>query len=81
MKTFTDTVANKISALGLTLPAILMLEAHKPLAFLGSQLLLVMQPTLDIFLPHHLTHNATNLLADSDELEALIAKLETKRSR
>ncbi len=77
--TFIENVANKITCLGLTAPAILLLEAHKPLAFLGSQLLLVAQPTLDVFLPTHLTHNTINLLATPDELEQLIITLERKQ--
>lgn len=74
---FIEKVAAKITGLGLTAPAILLLETHKPLAFIGSQLLLVAQPTLDIFLPHNLAHNMSNLLADPDQLEKLLVTLET----
>jgi hypothetical protein len=74
---FVEKVANKIIDLGLTAPAILLLEAHKPLAFLGSQLLLVAQPMLDIFLPQNLTSSTADLLADPDQLEQLINRLET----
>lgn len=73
---FTEQIANKISDLGLTMPAIFLLEAHKPLAFVGSQLLLVSQPILDIFLPKNFVGNSANLLADSGQLEQLILKLE-----
>ena len=76
--TFTQRVANKITDLGLTAPAIFLLESHRPLAFLGSQLLLVAQPTLDIFLPQNLVRNTATLLSESDQLEALIAQLEHK---
>ena len=74
--TFTQKVANKITDLGLTAPAIFLLESHRPLAFLGSQLLLVAQPTLDIFLPQNLVRNTATLLSDSDQLETLIIQLE-----
>ncbi len=77
---FVEEVANKITELELAVPAILLLEAHKPLAFISSQLLLVTQPVLDIFLPHNLTGNVANLLADSAQLEQLITRLETKTS-
>ena len=73
---FINQVANKISELGLTAPAILLLEAHKPLAFIGSQFLLVAQPTLDLFLPPDMIGNVSELLADPDQLEQLITKLE-----
>ncbi len=73
---FTEKAANKIIDLGLTAPAILLLEAHKPLAFIWSQLLLVAQPTLDIFLPQNLIRNTADLLANPYQLEQLITKLE-----
>jgi hypothetical protein len=78
MKTisFVDKVANIIFDLGLTAPAIFVLEAHKPLAFVGSQFLLIAQPTLDIFLPRNLIRETAELLADPDELEQLISRLE-----
>lgn len=75
---FIEKTAQKISALGLSAPAILLLEAHKPLAFIGSQALLVAQPMLDIFFPQHLVRHTAELLADSDQLEQLITSLETK---
>ena len=74
---FVQKVADKITNLGLAGPAILLLEANKPLAFLGSQLLLVAQPTLNIFISPHLTQQTINLLTDSDQLEQLIQALET----
>ena len=72
---FVEKAAQKISALGLIAPAILLFEAHKPLAFIGSQVLLVAQPMLDIFLPQHLVRHTAELLADSDQLEQLITSL------
>ena len=73
---FVEKTSNKIVELGLTAPAILLLEAHKPLAFVSSQLLLVAQPILDIFLPQNLVKNSADLLADSNQVEQLIARLE-----
>ena len=75
---FIEKVAHKINELGLSMPAIFLLEAHKPLAFLSSQLLLVAQPTLDIFLPQNFTKQAINLLADPTQLEQLMVSLEAK---
>jgi hypothetical protein len=74
---FVQKVADKITDLGLAGPAVLLLEAHKPLAFWGSQLLLVAQPTLNIFVSPHLTQQTINLLTDSQQLEELIQILET----
>ena len=74
---FVQKVADKITNLGLVGPAILLLEANKPLAFLGSQLLLVAQPTLNIFVSPRFTQQTINLLTDSQQLEQLIQSLET----
>ncbi len=73
---FTEKLAHKITHLGLTTPAILLLEAHKPLAFVGSQLLLVAQPTLNLFVSVDLTRNMADMLADPIQIEALITQLE-----
>jgi hypothetical protein len=73
---FIEKVSNKINELGLAGPAIVLLEAHKPLAFVSSQLLLVAQPTLDLFLPRNHIRNLAELMADSGQVEALIVSLE-----
>ena len=78
---FIEKVTNKISELGLTGPAIVLLEAHKPLAFIGSQLLLVAQPTLDLFFPRNHTRHLADLMADSAQVERLIVSLERKASQ
>jgi len=75
--TFIESTANKITRLGLAVPAVLLLEAHKPLAFLGSQLLLVAQPTLEFFLPRPVISQTVALLEDPAQLESLITRLET----
>lgn len=74
--TFVEKIAAKIIHLGLTVPAILLLEAHKPLAFISSQLLLIAQPTLDLVTPPNLVKNTAGLLADSTQVEQLIRALE-----
>jgi hypothetical protein len=74
--TFVEKVAHKLTGLGLAAPAILLLEAHKPLAFIGSQFLLVAQPTLNLFVSPNFTQGLVDLLADPIQLEQLIAQLE-----
>ena len=78
---FVAKVANKIGELGLAGPAVVLLEAHKPLTFISSQLLLVAQPTLSLFFPRNYTRNLADLLADSTQVEQLILTLESKMSR
>jgi hypothetical protein len=73
---FIEKVSNKISELGLAGPAIVLLEAHKPLAFVSSQLLLVAQPTLDLFFSRNQIRDLAELMADSGQVEALIVSLE-----
>jgi hypothetical protein len=81
MTIFIQQLAKKITALGLTGPAILLLEANKPLAFVGSQLLLVAQPTLDIFFAPHLTRQTIDLFADPEQVEQLIVTLQTQPAK
>jgi len=75
---FINHITNKIADLGLTTPAILLLTAHKPWAFIGSQCLLVAQPTLNIVMSPQITQNLVNLFAEDSRLEQLIASLELK---
>lgn len=74
---FAKIVAHKITKLGLSALVILLLEAHKPLAFVGSQLLVVAQPTLNLLIPNHLIIKTIDLLADNEQLEELIRLLES----
>lgn len=74
--TFVGRIAQKLADLGLAAPAILLLEAHKPLAFIGSQCLLVAQPTLNLFISPHFTQGLVDLLADPIQVDQLIAHLE-----
>lgn len=76
---FVEKVASKIAQLGLAAPAILLLEAHKPVAFIGGQFLLVAQPTLDLFVSPSLTQGMVDLLTDPTQLERLITHLEQKK--
>jgi hypothetical protein len=66
---------------GLATAAIAFLEANKPISFVGSQALLMLQPIADFFVPRELTTDLAALLADRSQLERLIANLETMQSR
>lgn len=71
-----ERVARRIEALGMTTPAILMLEAHKPLSFLGSQALLVLQPVLGLALDAQTSSAYAEFLEDRRNVELLIRRLE-----
>ncbi|MFQ6059205.1 MAG: hypothetical protein ACE5MB_10050 [Anaerolineae bacterium] len=74
-------LARKIAHLGLTTPAILFLEAHKPLSFLGSQALLFSQPLLGFLLGDKEAQDYALLLEDRENVERLLRSLEQLRDR
>jgi hypothetical protein len=71
-----EIVAQRIETLGLATPAILMLEAHKPLSFLGSQALIVLQPILSFALDPQTSSAWSELLEDRSNIDLLIRRLE-----
>ncbi|NIO39693.1 MAG: hypothetical protein GTO41_05565 [Burkholderiales bacterium] len=74
---FVDRLTVFIARSGLVTPTIALLEANKPLSFVSSQLLLMLQPIADIFVRRELTTDLVMLLADRSRLERLISTLET----
>ena len=72
-----ERLAHLVGRWRLATPAIVFLEANKPLSFVGSQALLLLQPMLDLFMMHELTTDLAALFADRDRLETLITRLET----
>ena len=71
-----ERLAHLIGRWRLATPAVLFLEANKPLSFIGSQTLLMLQPMTDLFMAHELTADLAALFADRDRLETLISRLE-----
>lgn len=72
-----DRLAAKLRGWGLAAPGIAFLEANKPLSFLGSQLLLFVQPLLSTFIQPTVTDDYISLLQDRTKVEELIRKLES----
>lgn len=68
--------ADKIKQMGLTTPAIILLEAHKPLSFVISQFMVLGQPMLNLFFSAHFTDQAIRLFSNRNDLEGLIKELE-----
>lgn len=68
--------ADKIKDMGLTTPAIILLEAHKPLSFVVSQFMVLGQPMLNLFFSAHFTDQAIRLFSNRNDLEGLIKELE-----
>lgn len=69
-------VARAIRQNGLRLPTLVFLETTRPFAFLGGQLLWVLQPTLGFLVSRTTVGNLAHLLEDSQAIDSLIATLE-----
>lgn len=71
-----ENLARRIEGMGMTSAAILMLEAHKPLSFLGSQAILFLQPLLSFAFDPRTSQEYAELLEQRDNVELLIRRLE-----
>ncbi len=72
-----DKVATRISNLGLEVPAILMLEAHRPLTFFANQGLIFLTPILYPLLGNR-TEQAAAFFEERENVEKLIKRLDEK---
>ena len=73
-------IADKICQQGWRLPALLALEAGRPLTFVMGQLLWVAQPALSLVLPGQMIRQTARLLEDSESVNQLIDCLDTYES-
>lgn len=71
-----DRLAGRIRAAGLTAPAILLLEWHRPLAFLGGQLLLGLQPLLGLAVGDANAREWALFFEQGENIERLVRRLE-----
>jgi hypothetical protein len=71
-----DRIAGRVVELGMTVPAILFLESSKPLSFIGSQLLLFMDPFVRIFLNSGDYAEFAEAIGNRDKFELFIQKIE-----
>ena len=76
--------------MGLGVPAVFLLESSKPLSFVGSQVLIFLQPFVEAFLTIRSYQRFAHLMEDRKNLELLIQRIEaldeeehaqTKRTR
>jgi hypothetical protein len=74
---FVSQIATTLSRQGWETPALILLEAGKPLTFLGGQLLWMAQPALSLLMPSDLVRQAAQLLEEPEAVQALISQLET----
>ncbi|MFQ3549329.1 MAG: hypothetical protein SNJ70_06225 [Armatimonadota bacterium] len=73
---FLNQVAEAVVKRGFELPAILFLEAHKPLSFVASQMLLVASPLFAPLIGFDKIDKLSYILSDRKNIEKLIEKIE-----
>jgi hypothetical protein len=71
-----DKAAHEILKRKLEMPAVLVPEMHKPLAYVGSHAALAFSPFLIPFVGFDNVNNYSRLLADRENIERLLQKLE-----
>jgi hypothetical protein len=69
-------VAERIVRMRMTVPAIFFLESSKPLAFLGGQLLIFLEPFIQTLFNFRQYQRFAFLMEDRDNWEKLIRKVE-----
>ena len=77
---FVNQVADRIRQLGFRLPALAVLEAGRPLAFVAGQLLWLTQPALALVMPRELLSQTAELLEDPEAVNSLVKLLDVERS-
>jgi hypothetical protein len=73
---FLNDVAEMIQRRGWRLPALVALEAGRPLALVGGQLLWLAQPALSLIIPASTIGQFARLLEEPAALDRLMARLE-----
>ncbi len=76
---FIHQVGNALCRRGWRTPALLFLEAGRPLALFGGQLLWVLAPALSIFTPGRYIDQLARFLEQPRAIEALVEFLENDR--
>lgn len=71
-----DAVAKRVVGMRLAVPAVFFLESTKPLSFLGSQLLIFLQPFVQAFLTIRSYERFSHMMEDRQNVENLIQRME-----
>ncbi|MGB3714999.1 MAG: hypothetical protein WA996_11280 [Candidatus Promineifilaceae bacterium] len=77
---FVVQIADALCIHGLRLPALIGLEAGRPLSLIGGQVLWLLQPLLGLVVSRDLVGNAARLLEEPEALDELIDQLEARES-
>jgi hypothetical protein len=73
-------IANQIVKRKMTVPAIMFIESVKPLSFVGSQVLIFMQPMVQAFLNRKEYDEFAVLMEDRDNVELLLQEIERQEA-
>lgn len=73
-----DKAANEISKRKLETPAVLLLEMHKPISYVGSHAAIAFAPFLIPILGFDTLNDYSRLFSNRDNLERLIQRLENR---
>ncbi len=76
-----ETIAGEVTKRGMTVPAILFLEMHKPLGFLAGQTLIFGAGFLAPIVGPKNLQKWAKLIENPDDVERLIRRIETLRSQ
>jgi hypothetical protein len=76
MELLREKIAKRINRHGMTLPAVMFLEMHKPLAGVGGALIHMLAPGLDWILGEQNTDDLAILLSDWKQVDCLITRIE-----
>lgn len=71
-----ERIAKRINRHGMTIPALLFLHMHKPLAGVGGAIIHMLAPGLDWIMGEQNTESLAALLSDRKQVEALMVRLE-----
>jgi hypothetical protein len=77
----TEDLAQALHSRGLGIPAIALLEAHKPLSFVASQALLALSPLIAVVEGRFPIEDYASLLEDSSNVDRVISRLEELEDR
>lgn len=78
LESYLQTVADGLQRWGLRLPALILLEAGRPLAFPAGQLVWVAQPALSLFISGQTIERLAHFLEEPANLDSLITYLENR---
>ena len=77
---FVGQIADALCSRGLRLPALIGLEAGRPLSLIGGQFLWILQPVLGLLVSRELVGQVAQLLEEPAAVDELIDHLEARES-